>query len=227
MIVAFKGLIAMNEPFIRNHQYNCIRDQAESVLKTLRTVNDPMIVESVRSGAQAKIAELFTGLTDYRKALLESIAVMKTADDFQSYLKALEPYRVAFPWITEQQLRKLFPKNKKLKLPDFAQIDLRRVTYLSWIDIQTNKMYIVYEADGQFVGVEGRYTDTNMKNYCFACNRYEELVFFSAISKQRPADATSDYYKSVGNYICLNGHDCNKNITDVSSLERFIASVTE
>ncbi|WP_027086941.1 FusB/FusC family EF-G-binding protein [Cohnella panacarvi] len=216
----------MNEPFIRNHQYNCIRDQAESVLRALRTVSDPMIVESVRSGAQAKVAALFTGLTDYRKALLESIAVMKTADDIRSYLQALEPYRVAFPWISEQQIRKLFPKNKKLKLPDFAQIDLRRVTYLSWIDIQTNKMYIVYEAGGQFVGVEGRYTESNKKSYCFACNRYEELVFFSAISKNRPANASSDDYRSVGNYICLNGHDCNNNITDVSALEKFIVSVT-
>lgn len=227
MIMAFKGLNAMQAPFIRNHQYNFIRDQAEIVLRTLRTVNDPMIAESVRSSAQAKVAELFTGLTDYRKALLESIAVMKKADDFQSYLQALEPYRVAFPWITEQQLRKLFPKNKKLKLPDLAQIDLRRVTYLSWTDIQTNKMFLVYEAGGQFVGVEGRYTDTNTKSYCFACNRYEELVLFSAISKHRPEDAASDYYKSVGNYICMNGHDCNKNITDVSSLEKFIESVTE
>ena len=216
----------MQDPFIRNHHYNFIRDQAETVLRAIRTVSDPKIVESVRTGAQAKVSELFTGLTDYRKALLESIAVMKTADDIQSYLQALEPYRAAFPWITEQQIRKLFPKNKKLKLPDFAQIDLRRVTYLSWIDNQTNKMFIVYEAGGQFVGVEGRYTDTNKKSYCFACNRYEELALFSAVSKKRPANASSDYYKSVGNYICLNGHDCNKNITDVSSLEKFIELVT-
>ncbi|MBO9597464.1 MAG: elongation factor G-binding protein, partial [Cohnella sp.] len=45
----------MQDPFIRNHQYNFIRDQAESVLKALRTVGDPKILESVRSGAQAKV----------------------------------------------------------------------------------------------------------------------------------------------------------------------------
>lgn len=221
------GPTSMRDPFIRNHQYNFIRNQADSLLKTLRSVADPTIQEAVRAGAQAKVAELFTGLTDYRRALLESIAVMKTADDFQSYLKALEPYRAAFPWITEEQLRKLFPKNKKLKLPDLAQIDLRCVSYLSWTDIQANRMFLVYYEDGQFVGVEGRFTATNKKSYCFACNRYEELALFSAVTRKRPADASSDYYKSVGNYVCLNGRECNKNITDMASLEKFIHSVLE
>ncbi|TVY09178.1 FusB/FusC family EF-G-binding protein [Paenibacillus cremeus] len=215
----------MREPFIRNHQYNFIKNQADSVLQALRTVGDPKILESVRLNAQTKVAGLFPDIRDDRKSMLESISDMKTADDFKIYLQALEPYRVAFSPITEQQIRKLFPKNKKLKLPDLTQIDFRSVSYLSWIDISTNKMFVVYHAGGQFVGIEGRYTATHKKSYCFACNRYEELVLFSAVSKKRPAHAVPDYYKSVGNYVCMNGHECNKNMTDVSSLEKFIDSV--
>lgn len=90
-----------------------------------------------------------------------------------------------FPAITESQLRKLFKKNKKLKLPDLEQIDFRFVTYMSWIDISSNKMFLVYEKDGQHIGIEGRFTETNKKSYCFACNRYEKLVLFSAVSKKR------------------------------------------
>lgn len=215
----------MCEPFIRNHQYNVIRNQADSVLRALRTVGDPKIVESVRFGAQAKVAELFPEISDTYKAKLESISELKTAEDFQTYMQEIEPFRLEFPQITESQIRKLFPKNKKLRLPDLAQIDFRYVSYLSWIDISKNKKFIVYHADGQFIGVEGRYTPTNKKSYCFVCNRYEELALFSAITKKRPAHATSDYYKSVGNYMCMNGHECNKNITDVSMLEKFIVAV--
>lgn len=192
----------MCEPFIRNHQYNFIKNQAESVLNAIRTVGDPKILESVRFSAQTKVAELFSAVTDNRKTMLDSISDLKTTDDFQTYLQALEPYLIEFPQITEKQIRKLFPKNKKLKVPDLAQIDFRYVSCLSWTDISTNKMFIVYPAGGQFVGVEGRYTATNKKGYCFVCSRYEELALFSAISKKRPANASPDYYKSVGNYLC-------------------------
>ncbi|MFC5702730.1 FusB/FusC family EF-G-binding protein [Cohnella faecalis] len=216
----------MCEPFIRNHEYNFIKKQADYVLYALRTVGDPKVLESVRLNAQAKVAELFPDLRDHRRTMLESISDLRTAEDFQKYLQALEPYLIEFPAITNKQIQKLFPKNKKLKLPDLAQVDFRYVSYLSWIDISTNKMFIVYPAaGGQFVGLEGRFTANNKKSYCFACNRIEELALFSAVSKKRPANASPDYYKSVGNYICMNGHECNKNMTDVSSLEKFIDSV--
>ena len=215
----------MCEPTIRNHHYNFVKNQADSVLRAHQTVADPKILESVRASAQSKRMELLPDVPSNLNMLLESIADIKTTEDFHQYLQALEPYLMEFPPITDKQIRKLFPKNKKLKVPDLTQVDFRKVSYLSWIDISTNKMYIVYHADGQFVGIEGRYTAANKKSYCFVCNRYTELVLFSAISKKRPAHTSPDYYKSVGNYICANGHDCNKNVTDMASLEQFIHSV--
>lgn len=217
----------MCQPFIRNDQYNVIRNQAEAALRALRTASDPKIVASVRLGAQTAIAELFPGLADERRTMLDAVTELNTAEDVVRYLQALEPYLLGFPPITDAQIRKLFPKNKKLKLPDLGGVDFRRVSYLSWTDIATNKMFLVYATDGRFVGVEGRYTATNKKSYCFACNRYEDLVLFSAVSKKRPAKADSDYYKSVGNYVCLSGDACNRNITDVSALEAFLGSVLD
>jgi len=216
----------MHEPFIRNHHYNSIKNEADSVLRALRTVGDPKILESVRYGARAKVAELFPDVGDELSAMLESVADLKTGEELQRYMQALEPYLIAFPPITESQIRKLFPKVKKLKVPDLGQIDFRFVTYLSWIDPATNKMFVVYPAaDGRFVGIEGRYTDSVKKGYCFVCNRFENLVMFSAIAKKKPANASPDYYKSVGNYLCASGHDCNKNVTDTASLTRFIDTV--
>jgi hypothetical protein len=183
------------------------------------------VVAAVRSSAQAKVAELFPDIRDERMTMLESVSGLKTGEDLQKYVQALEPYLVAFPPITEQQIRKLFPKNKKLKLPDLAGIDFRYVSYLSWVDIATNRMFIVYYKDEKLVGVEGRFTETNKKSYCFVCNRYEKLALFSAVTHKRPANASPDYYKSVGNYVCTDGHICNKNVTDIAPLERFLESV--
>lgn len=214
----------MCEPFIRNYQYNVIKSQANAALQGFRTISDPKVLESVRFTAQSKVLELFPNATASMKSMLESVSELQSVNDLQRYLQELEPYLSEFPRITEGQLRKLFKKNKKLKLPDLSQIDFRYVSYLSWTDIATNKMFIVYDADGQFVGIEGRFTETNKKNYCFVCNKFEKLVLFSAISKRRP-ESSPDNYKSVGNYICMNGHECNKNITDVAPLEKFINSV--
>ncbi|MBD2869371.1 FusB/FusC family EF-G-binding protein [Paenibacillus arenilitoris] len=216
----------MCQPFIRNHQYNFIKKQAAVLQQALRSIADLKVLESVRSGTDAKIGGLFPEATDEQRRLLD-VSALKTSEDFQRYLKELEPYLTMFPSITKNQIQKLFPKNKKLKLPDLEAFDLRHTSYLGWTDVSTNKLFIVYPSgDGfGFVGVEGRFTPTNKKSYCFACNRYEELALFSAVTKKRPANASPDYYKAVGNYLCMNSLECNKNMTDTSALERFIESV--
>ncbi|AZN41581.1 FusB/FusC family EF-G-binding protein [Paenibacillus albus] len=216
----------MCKPFIRNHDYNFINKQAGYLLHALRTVGDPKIVASVRSEAQAKVAELFAELTDEQSAMLSSISDLQSAEDLQKYLQALERYRDEFPSPTAKEIQNLYPKSKKLKLPDFAQLEYRKVSYLSWTDISSNRMYIVYPSGGgKFIGLEGRYAECKKKSYCFVCNRLEEVVLFSANAKKKPVNASPDYYKTIGNYVCAHGHTCNKNITDVASLERFIASV--
>lgn len=129
-----------------------------------------------------------------------------------------------FPQLTEKQIRKLFPKNKKLALPDLS-VDYRFVTYLGWVDISSTKLFIVYPLDGQVVGIEGKYTPTHKKIVCFLCNRHSETALFTAVSKARPAHASPDYYKAVGNYMCLDSRECNKHITNVDALEKFIRSV--
>ncbi|WP_341281796.1 FusB/FusC family EF-G-binding protein [Paenibacillus sp. FSL H8-0537] len=215
----------MREPFIRNHQYNEIKKQAGILQHALGTVVDLKILESVKYTAESKIMEMFPAATAEQKQMLEAVSTLRTKEDFAKYLRDLEAYLTEFPAITAKQIQKLFPKNKKLRLPDLAAIDYRYVTYLSWIDIASNKLFIVYPINGQFVGVEGRYNRANKKNYCFVCNRFEELALFSAITKKRPAGTSPDYYKAIGNYMCAKSDDCNKNITNTTALEKFIDAV--
>lgn len=213
----------MSTPFIRNHQYNVIKKQAEFLQKTLRTVADRSVLETVRFGAAAKIAEAFPALTEEQKQMLGQITSLEKDHDFQRYLRALEPYLEPFPPITVKQIEKLFPKNKKLKVPDLASIDFRYVTYLSWVDIATNKLFLVYPHEGRFIGIEGRITPTHKKGYCLFCNRPQELAFFSV--KTKSANASPDNFSMYGHYVCMENKSCNHSITDTGALERFLLSI--
>ncbi|QYR19339.1 FusB/FusC family EF-G-binding protein [Paenibacillus sp. sptzw28] len=217
----------MDKPFIRNHQYNLIKKQADLLRNACNTVSDRKVVDAVRYSVQLKINEALPDLSELQKQMLEKISTLNTAREFQYYMLSLEPYLAEFEHVTDKHIKKLFPKIKKLKVPDLAAIDYRYVTYLGWTDIATNKLFLVYHLSGQLIGVEGRYTPVNKKSICFLCNRHEEVALFSAITKSKPVNASPDYYKALGNYMCVNSDTCNKNITDVSALEKFIYDVCE
>ncbi|WP_127591376.1 FusB/FusC family EF-G-binding protein [Paenibacillus lautus] len=215
----------MSTPFIRNHQFNVIKKQADFLLKTLRTVADRRVLETVKYSAVTNILEAFPSLTEDQKRMLGEISTIEKAENFQRYLNALEPYLEPYPTITLKQIQKLFPKNKKLKVPDLQSIDFRYVTYLGWVDIATNKLFIVYPFEGRFIGIEGRITPTNKKGYCLFCNRHQELALFSV--KTKPAVASPDNLSFIGQYVCLDSPACNHSITDTGALEKFILSASK
>jgi len=217
----------VREPFIQNHQYNSIRKQVGQLQHACATISDPAVVRAIRHSTHSKLLDIFPGLTPDQKQLLEQFPVILLAEQFQPALLSLEPYMEPFPAVTERELHKLFPKVKKLKTPDLSSIDFRYMTYLSWLDIATNKMFLVYNWNGRLVGVEGTFTPANKKGVCFLCNHHEEVALFTAISKSRPAGASPDYYRAHGNYMCVSSGNCNKNLTDKSALDQFIQEIIQ
>lgn len=213
----------MITPFIRNHQYNVIKKQAKFILQTLRTVADRRVLETVRYRAVMNIVEVFPSLTENQKKILEQISTFELEHEFQTYLIELELYLDAYPSITEKQIQKLFPKNKKLKIPDLRDLDFRYMTYLRWVDVASNKLFIIYPYDGQFIGVEGRITPTHKKGFCLFCNQHHELAYFSV--KTKTVNGSPDNYSMIGHYVCMESHDCNQSITDTGALEKFVLSL--
>ncbi|GKU76418.1 FusB/FusC family EF-G-binding protein [Paenibacillus sp. L3-i20] len=216
----------MTKPFIRNHQYNLIKKLANQLQNTCNTVADRKVVEAVRHSVQTRILETFHDAMDVQKQMVEQVSTLTKAEEFQHYLNSLEQHVEMFKPVTEMQLKKLFPKVKKLKAPNLAAIDYRYVTYLGWNDIATNRKYIIYHLNDRLVGTEGRFTLVSKKSVCFLCNRHEEVALYTAVTKFKPANASPDYYKAIGNYVCVNSETCNKNITNVAALETFLHAVT-
>jgi len=215
----------MCEPFINNHQFNLICRQAKLLIEAGRAAVAPQVAESVRDGVKTEIWLMFPDAAEHQLRLLENVTDARTEEDVRRGLQALEPYLTAFPQVTEKRLRQLFPKVRKLRLPDLSAVDWRRITYLSWTDAAANRMFLVYGRDGRLVGIEGRFTPVYKKSVCFLCGRHGEVGLFSAVSRVKPAHASSDYYKAVGNYLCLDFGECNRHITSPAALDRFVREV--
>lgn len=214
----------MNTPFIRNHHYNLIKKQVGQLQHACNNGADPKVIEAVEFNALSNILEAFPETTKEQKQTIEQFVGMRKTEDFHQYLSSLNPYLEEFSEVSGKQITKLFPKNKKLRTPNLNTIDHRKISYLGWVDIATQKLFIVYHLNGKTVGIQGRYTPAN-KGVCFLCNGIGDVALFSAITKSKPANASPDYYKAIGNYLCTDSAKCNERITNVAVLEKFLQEV--
>ncbi|WP_040205994.1 FusB/FusC family EF-G-binding protein [Neobacillus jeddahensis] len=210
----------MTGSFMQNNQFNFIKKQVDYIKESNRKNSDPSVIRAVRQLAQAKIVELFPAVTKEQMQLLD-FSHCKTDSEFDQYLQQLDHYLIPISQLTEQQIKKLFPKAKKLKVPDLSNIDYHHLTYLSWTDISTNKKYIVYENNQQLLGIECKYTIVSKKNICSFCNSFGEVAYLSTITKAKKAK-NPDYYKAIGNFICVDSTKCNRQITSLDYLNTYL-----
>ncbi|MEK5440903.1 MULTISPECIES: FusB/FusC family EF-G-binding protein [unclassified Fredinandcohnia] len=210
----------MNGKFIKNEQLNFIKKQI-ALIKDSTNKNVPQnVLAAVIDLANAKILDLFPNASLEQKEMLV-LAGPKTDKEYEQYIQNLSDFLLPFPEITQQQLKKMFPKHKKIKLPDLSNIDLNQLTYLSWNDLGYNKKFIVYELEGKMVGIECEFTPTSKKNLCSFCNSFGDVAYFSTVTKAKKSN-NPDYYKSIGNLICVDSTECNKKISNVEYLNAFL-----
>lgn len=214
----------MLTPFMRNHEYNLIKRLVGRLDNNIKTTADQKVIAATRHTTWTRVMEMFPSATEEQKRFFDRIPALNRSEEFQDYLSELEEYVTPLEQVTEQQLKKLFRKVKKLKLPPLAELDFRFLTYIGWTDISSNKLFIVYNLDGKMAGVEGRFSPTNKKGVCCLCNKHEEIAFVTAQTKVKSGSAL-DHFGRVGNYMCIDSAKCNRNITDVSGLERFMNDV--
>lgn len=205
------------EPFLRSDQYNFIKAQTQILISGYATSNDHDVRLALRANAKDKVCQV--AINEEQEELLASVAHVKNREEAEVFLEQVRPFVIPFKEITEQTLKKLFPKEKKLKAPLFEEIDLREISYLSWIDKGSNKKYIVtHDQNGKLVGLQGTFTSVNKKGICSFCNGYEEIGMF--VSKTKGSLKSTTIKR--GNYICEDSIKCNQNLITLDKLHDFM-----
>jgi hypothetical protein len=210
----------MIEKFIKNEQLNFIKKQVALISDSTKKNLPPNVLAAVIDLANAKILDLFPNASIEQQEML-ALSGLKSGKEYDQYIQQLMDFLLPFPKITEQQLKKMFPKHKKLKLSDLPNLDHSQLTYLSWDDLRSNKKFIVFELDGKMTGIECKLTPARKKNICSFCNCFGEVAYFSTVTKAKKLK-NPDYYKSIGNLICADSSECNKKITSVEYLTAFL-----
>lgn len=212
------------EPFIKNHEFNYIKRCMKDLNNSLVLCVDKDIIQANKLYINQKILDNFSNLSKDQKALLD-ITNIKEQYQIDFYLEKLLNYVYESPNITNAQINRLFKKEKKFKLPSEDIFNIKN-TYLGWIDNQIRKLFIVYNLNGNLVGMACRISNPEPKSShrCVLCNhigKENEVAFVSPICKQSSKDA----YKSIGFDICLNSKDCNERIVSIDKLEDLLKTV--
>nr|WP_285801271.1 FusB/FusC family EF-G-binding protein [Exiguobacterium sp. s26] len=205
---------------MENHQFNFIREQVEIIRDSRKKSLPASVLQAVIDLANAKIAYLFPDATPSQLAMMD-VSNLKTDESYDVFIEGLRPHVRSFPQVTELQVKKMFPKQKKLRLPDAVSFNVNRMSYMSWNDLRSNRKYIVCEKDHQLMGIELKASSNAKKNICAFCNQFAEVSYCVTITKAKQAK-NPDYYKAIGTYICTDSASCNENMTNLDALMTFV-----
>ncbi|MBX9971770.1 FusB/FusC family EF-G-binding protein [Cytobacillus firmus] len=206
------------EPFIRNDQYNFIKYQTQVLINGHATVNDTGVLNALKSLSGEKVLGLFEELSEEQKQLLSPIIDIKERDQANAFLAQIKESVIPFASLTEQSIKKLFPKAKKLKIPALEDIDFREISYLGWDDKGTNRKYMISLLDGKLTGIYGTFKPLGKKGICAICSKFEETGMFLTETKGTQLGT----YTKKGNYICQDSQKCNENLYSLEKLHDFI-----
>ncbi|WP_347553158.1 FusB/FusC family EF-G-binding protein (plasmid) [Pseudalkalibacillus hwajinpoensis] len=210
------------QPFIYPHQYHYLKSQVYKLIKARVSSTDKNVINAVKGLVEDNITSDFAHCSAEEQKKFAKAASVKDEREAESYLEDLKTYVIPFN-ISEKEIKKLFPKVKKLKIPDLNQFDKRELTYLTWWDAATHRKFIVTRKDGKPYGVEGTFTNSSQKGVCSVCNQLAPVGLFLVKKKGKEIGT----YKKKGNYICAEGDGCNQNITSSKNLEDFIARLSK
>ena len=206
------------EPFIRNDQYNFIKSQTQVLINGHASVNDTGVLNALKSLSAEKVLSLFEEISEEQKQLLSPVVDIKERDQADAFLAQIKDYVIPFPFLTEQSIKKLFPKAKKLKIPALEDIDFREISYLGWDDKGTNRKYMISLLNGKLTGLVGTFKPLSKKGICSICSKFEETGLFLTEIK----GASLGTYTKKGNYICRDSQKCNENLNSQEKLQDFI-----
>ncbi|KPV38946.1 FusB/FusC family EF-G-binding protein [Alicyclobacillus ferrooxydans] len=204
------------EKFICPHQFNYIRVQLNQLLQTVYFAGDYRVYAAHRLGVRDNVLSMFPQLGPSEIRLFDGMEDVKGQSEIGEFMQRLEPYVIPFPVLEPDNLRKLFPKVKKLPLPDLAEVNWSKLSYFGWRDIATNTLFVVTRHNGKLIGIRNRITSLNRPGVCCVCNHSgQDVGLVTTVAK-------ASNYTTVGNHMCLNTITCNAAMTSLKGLVFFV-----
>ncbi|WP_252311908.1 hypothetical protein [Sinobaca sp. H24] len=136
------------QPFLRNDQYNFLKRQVKIIVQAHGATQDKGVLDATRINAVEKVLEMLPPLTDEQKQYILKAASMRESLQAELYLAKGRDFVIPFPEITNSEIRTLFPKAKKIKIPELGRSDAKRMTYMSWNDIRSERKYYISASAG-------------------------------------------------------------------------------
>ncbi|QOV10026.1 FusB/FusC family EF-G-binding protein [Viridibacillus arvi] len=211
------------EPFMNVEQYQFVKKQARKIANAYANTNDKHVLQAIQALVMESINEKLIGLDEVRSSIVKQIVTIQTKEQLENFIEKIKVYVTPFEKLTEKELKKLFPKDKKLKVPDLKNIDWTEISYLSWFDSGTNRKYIVYRNDNNIKSIRGIFSQSSKKGICTICNQHQSVGMFMSSKKGKVVGT----YVKRGNYICVDSTACNENLTDFTRLTDFIATIND
>ncbi len=210
------------EKTIKPYQYSFIRREVEQLLNAYSSVNDSKTVQTVQALATEKIHEILEqpniAVDEFLEKVLDVTLKKEKAERLLEELKAIV---LPFTPPTKIQIDKLFRKVKKLKQPEWNQLDLKEHTYIGWNDPGSQKKFIIYYEEEKLKGISGTLSSTINKGICSICQRTSGVSLFLSTTKSG-SDGT---YTKKGNYICHDSEQCNRQLTQLAPFYTFMERV--
>ncbi|MBK3497365.1 FusB/FusC family EF-G-binding protein [Viridibacillus sp. YIM B01967] len=211
------------EAFMNVEQYQFLKKQARKMINACSNTKDKHVIEAMQALVMESINTKIVGITDDKLCLLKPIVNLQTKEQLEDFFKTIKTYVTPFEIITEKNIKKLFPKDKKMNIPNLKSIDWTEISYLSWLDSGTNRKYIVFRDESGIIGFRGVFSYSNKKGFCTICNQHHQVGMFMSSKKGK---ALGTYVKR-GNYICTDSTACNESLTDFTRLTDFLKVITE
>ncbi|MFP7494601.1 FusB/FusC family EF-G-binding protein [Terribacillus saccharophilus] len=205
------------QAFIRNDQYNVIARQVSHIINAQATVNHADTMDGVRLHAYSKVEAMLPEMTEEQKTLLHRLFELEDELEAEAFLAELKQYIIPFRRVSKKTVEKLFPKAKKLQMPDFDALDFQRLSYIGWFDTRAHKQHLIVAYQGKLKGISGVLDNSCIQGICSICNCLDDVSLF--VTRVKSGKET---YVNRGNYICKDSQSCNEQLTDIGKLETFL-----
>ncbi len=205
------------------YEYWYCKQQVSELVSAYHSVNDKQTIVTLQTLIQGRTEEFFGRdplLAAYWEQFLDTGL---TRDKFEKLFEEMKRFVTPMDVPSTKQIEKSFRKVKKMQYSELETKDFRDLSYLGWNDSGTNRKYLLRKIDGRFVGAYGSFSTDVQKGHCAICNQISTVAFFLATTKSA-GDGT---YTKKGNYICTDSDQCNRQLTQLATLERFWDTVTK